>query len=155
MEKEKLKIILVRHGHSLKGVGVLTTTGKDQMRQLGGRLEQLLTGDDVRVLSSVADRAIESAQILSEELIVPSQADSRLGDRDGVLRNIEDLFKVITEHQVHANAIVLVTHEPVILEFLFAYNRKHRSFVFREPQYQQGEALLIDTGEEPVTPEVI
>ncbi len=150
-----MKKILIRHGFHDPGTGYLTKQGEEQMRQLAARLTPHVTNEKSLLFSSIAPRAIASAHVLSDELKVPFEATRNLGESDGSLRKIERLLTLFSEHQDDAEVIMAVTHEPVILEFLFAYHRSDPSFIFRGVSYRQGDGLLIDSSSTLKAVEVI
>jgi phosphohistidine phosphatase SixA len=63
------KIIIARHGH-YSGRD-LDQCGRGEMKAMGEALASLLGAHSIRVVSSTAPRALQSAEILSDRLSVP------------------------------------------------------------------------------------
>lgn len=149
-----MKMIVVRHGYYNRGTGSLDETGRTQIRQLAERLKPQLEGFRVWIFSSDADRAVQSAEILAVKLNGTLQVTEKLGISRNYLRNAEELLKVISVYP-ETNAVILVTHEPAIMPILFAYRQQNQTFAIKDVRVNTGEAILIDSGQEPANIEFV
>lgn len=122
MSKESF--FLVRHGRSMRGRSMedeLTPEGIQQARKAGGELLAKGLGASALILSSTAPRAIQTANIIGEELhtSVLQSTRIRLGGLEP--QAIKDLDKWVNKALAEAKVptdsdrpLVLVTHAPLI-----------------------------------------
>jgi phosphohistidine phosphatase SixA len=140
------KILIVRHGYY--SVSDLTSTGREQMKDLGMAIKSLMNGDSIEVKSSTAPRAKQSAKILAEILGVSfteheflwSGPDSPRGCRV----DLDKALKIIQGSR--ADVVILVTHLEYS-EYLPTHLGKKicgKDHGFPSEETGKGEAWFID-----------
>ena len=137
------KVILVRHGNCHEATGQLDDEGRAQIEILVEILRAHLNGRSVRMLSSTAARAVQSAEIIARRLAVEFERNESLKyGLDDDLQKVWDLIKD-DGHEV----AVLVAHKETAEFFPEFLRRKYLpdlpSFDGRG-RVQTGMAVVID-----------
>lgn len=107
---EKL-LIICRHGEYDRGTHHLNEYGKDQIIALASHLQPIIEDRTIRILSSTADRALESAEILRgafktitvERHELLWSESRRRPDYEGTKHLVEEAF-------LASDTVILVTH---------------------------------------------
>jgi len=104
------RFIVIRHGNYDENTGRLDAFGRGQMTELAGELKPYLVGP-IRVLSSTARRALDSAEALTKAIghegfeshLVLWCDDRHPQDEDGAM-------KLIKEKSAGVETLIVVTH---------------------------------------------
>lgn len=139
-----MKLILVRHGDYDQDLQ-LSNFGRNQMSQLAERLRRDIDGVNTRLMSSPADRAIESAKVIGEALNLEVEEHEILWSDNTHPEDVEGVLQLISSHEDGTEVLILVTHFEYLLMLPFAYGMKIFS-----PSVEKGEALIIDRDQERV-----
>lgn len=103
------KLVLARHGDYGDDY-CLNELGKKQMRLLAEELKKHTNCDKVVILSSTADRARQSAEVLSEVLGVEHQLHELLWSDCNHREDYKKALELIRAHKEGAEIIIIVTH---------------------------------------------
>jgi phosphohistidine phosphatase SixA len=103
------KLVIARHG-SYGHDDCLDDFGKKQIRLLAEELKKLINGDKVVILSSTAERARQSAEILAEVLVVEHQLHELLWSDCDHPHSHQKALELVRSHKEGADIIILVTH---------------------------------------------
>lgn len=101
-------LIFLRHAEA--SAGRLTDKGRAQLPAIGARLKQMTADGIVRLLSSAAPRALESAAPLAEALGVVVEPHHVLWCDDEHDPDPEQALEVIQSACAEAQYVVVVTH---------------------------------------------
>lgn len=104
------KLIIARHGSYDTRNLRLNELGRKQILALSEKLENHVNGEPVIILSSTADRAIESAEILSEELGIEMESHDILWSDLYRDEDYEGTYSLIKEKGDGVGVMIIVTH---------------------------------------------
>lgn len=135
------RLIIVRHG-SYGDNGRLNDRGRSQIESLTKKIQAMVGSDSIVILSSTADRAQESAEILSqmsgefENHTVLWSESSRPPENQVVL----DLVKTKRE----ADTVILVTHYEYVDTFPRFFGIRELNTDLNSRVIEKGEAWIVD-----------
>jgi phosphohistidine phosphatase SixA len=139
------KLIVVRHGDYGYN-DRLSDFGKRQMQNIATQLKPHVDGKKVVVLSSVAERATDSADIITEQLGVPGYESHDVLWSEN--RHPENLPKAVELVQQHADTdvLILVTHLEYAERFPnhFLHTVLSTKDTFAARKVEKGQAIIID-----------
>lgn len=140
-------LIIARHGLCAED-GNLDVCGKSQIVKLSIKLELVLTGGVVCVLSSTVDRAVQSARIISwsfgvaeaeaYEILVSPPVDL------GAVYRLVSQFKGLCTH------LIIVTHSEYTKDLPAYFGRVALGVSFESHPLQPGQAWVIDCEEKTI-----
>lgn len=142
------KLVVARHGRSHPGTGRLTEEGANQMRRLAALIKPHAQGinrhgfmKEVHLLTSTAPRAMDSSEILMQELgLKERHADISLwSDND---RSPDDAALLHYLHGLTFGRISLVVGEPPIVDVVILVT--HLEYATDFPIYYGKEELGVD-----------
>jgi len=139
------RLIIVRHG-TYGPDKQLNEKGRREIFFLGGKLQTLLQGMRVVILSSDAPRAKESADILGEHLGVGVTVDPILysNNEEGRWTDVPRAFGLISQHGRDADAVIVVTHAEYSDALPDEFMWEQYGMMLGSKILQKGEACLID-----------
>lgn len=139
------KLVITRHGPYGPDY-CLNDRGRKQMRLLAEQLRPQIDGDKIVILSSTADRARQSAEILGEVLGATHQLHEVLWSEGSRLPNHGKVLELIRAHEGNAETLILVTHLEYGEEFP-AHFGHHALGGIRLDGFgiEKGQAWVIDT----------
>ena len=105
------KLIIVRHGEYQDWVSgyPLSEDGKRQIRGLVNGIREHVNDGKALILFSTRTRAVQSAEILSSELRIASEAHEVLVSGGGEL-NLAAALSFVQQQKDRADVVILVTH---------------------------------------------
>lgn len=120
-------LFLVRHGSYISGSGDLTEGGIRQMRAMAGAIRERVAAGRTCLVSSVAKRAVNSSNVLIEELgLSDFEREEYLWSGPDVPRDLDTYWKshdcarvmgIVQARERQADALVVVTHLEVAEDF--------------------------------------
>ena len=137
------RIIMVRHGDVDNDLN-LTDQGREVIAQTAESIRSL-NATSVVILSSDALRCDASAAIIAERLGLSHMIEPALSLKKANDRDFGPLYRVIQDHEVGTEILVLVTHLPMCRRFPAYYVEKR--FDLRYPiveELEAGHAIFID-----------
>ncbi len=141
------KLVIIRHG-DYDANGHLSEEGIDQITALAQLLKKEVAGRSVLILSSIADRASESATIIADTLGISFESHRLLWSEKRRPVDFPALLRLIRERENEVEFIVLVTHreycEDFPLFFRSSMKGKPLEKQFRFPVLAKGEGAMID-----------
>ncbi len=142
-------IIVVRHGKYLQN-GNLAEEGKAQIRQVAKKILTMMNGSKVVILSSVAPRTIESAEIISTCLRTSYQAHHALLSTNGQKEDLPTALRLIKTAQKKADIVVVVTHLEYSRSLIPYYAEQELGITgMNINALSPGEAWVFDLGKTP------
>ncbi len=144
-------MVIGRHGSYNYTTKRLSPDGQEQARgiasQLGNYLGQLCAPDTTLIISSLAPRAIEFAEIIAGELRLGSVTnDSALGDADGKTGGTNYMINLLRDY-LDRRALVLITHQESSWFLSTALFKDRLNDI---NPLNEGKALGFDTGNREV-----
>jgi len=128
-QRDMKYLFVARHGQYLND-DRLSDTGKKQMKVLAESMKPILgDGNHTQILSSSAERAYESAEILAEELNVDvlqkfaflwAGSDSEW--KENKYGDSEKIHELVTERRSISDALILVSHLEVTEDYPAFFN---------------------------------
>lgn len=132
-------LVIVRHG-SYSG-STLNEIGREQIQRIRDALGELRTG--AIILSSNAGRALESAQILGEDIGITPVAYADLYSDGDTAYDILRAFALAVQHGTDAETVIIVTHHEIIAR-LPAYVGQQFRFNIPYSPLSRGCGVVID-----------
>lgn len=145
------RLIIVRHGE-YGGNDRLSEYGKEQITQLGEKLKATVNGGRVVILSSVAARAVDSAEILGKTFGVEFEQHDVLWSENRHRENLPKALELVRSKKDDADILVLVTHLEYVERFPSYFGEEelgNPSFPHRE--ISKGTAWDIDCNQKTIT----
>lgn len=147
-------LIIVRHGEYGR-TDHLTEPGSRQIKVLAYKLQDLVNGASVHILTSPADRARESAEIigsvlesgLEEHAILWSGGDAPQHHGGNCALALE----LIRSHQDKADALVLVTHYEYVEALPGYFAKQELGTNLHSRLIGKGEAWIVDCEQKTLT----
>ena len=141
------KLIVCRHGNYGDDKR-LDASGREQMRQLASQLRLHLSGCAVRVLSSTAPRAVDSAETLIRALALDGLSDFELhpvlwSDEER-RENLSAALELVRTKFEGIDVLVLVTHFEYAEGFPSFFARRVLDADIRHRNVAKGGARVID-----------
>lgn len=133
-------LIIVRHGNydaELK----LSGSGRKQMEVMAGKLEPFHIGE-VRLISSTADRAVESAGVFGAAWDLRIRAYDVLWSQQSHPENLPEALKLIRAN-MDADTLVVVTHLEYTEELPPYFGKHELKTTFPRGNIEKGEAIVI------------
>ncbi|MFC1594974.1 histidine phosphatase family protein [Patescibacteria group bacterium] len=144
------KLIVVRHGqYSINDH--LSDHGRSQMAILADNIKSLVNNESVLILSSTADRARESAEILGERLVANIEEFKILCAEDSYRENLQRVLELVLSRQDKANVLILVTHYGYVGDFPKYYGDEELKVQLEYRRPGKAEGLVIDRENKTVT----
>lgn len=144
------KLVLVRHG-SYGGDDHLSSDGRRQIEVLAEKLKTFVNGDSVVILTSIADRARESAEILSSFFGVEYEQHEILWSGNGHLEDFDGTLNLIRSNSSKGDILILVTHYEYVEYFPSYFAEKELDTKLRSRLIGKGEAWVVDCKEKTLT----
>ena len=125
-------LFIARHG-DYNMDGRLSGRGYEQMKVLGRSIKSKIGGDAVKLISSTAQRALDSSQVLASELGLKEfshlpylWADTYAPEESYYWeRNINKLIKIINTEKDNTDGLVMMTHTEIVEDLSdFLLNKK-------------------------------
>ncbi len=116
---------VIRHG-DYSPRGELTSEGQRKMRDLGDKIKSIVEDSSVFILTSPEQRAVESSCVLADCLDCEIEETYELSE-DNFEFYPETWKKIIKKYQDKSEALILVTHKPLISGTL-PYSRFSKEF---------------------------
>ena len=140
------KLIVVRHGHYARD-DKLSDRGRAEMAALAEKLKLHLDGLAVVILTSTADLARQSAEILGDFFVVDVEAHEVLWSEEIHPEDFAGALKLVKSFEHMADVLVLVTHYEYVERFP-AYFAREEWKVSRESHLiGNGHAWVLDCSE--------
>ncbi len=139
------KLILIRHGN-YDSNRHLNPEGRQQIFEVIKKLKIFIRDKSLIVLTSTADRAIESAQIITSffdcELLTFDLLHIEDDNCSGL--DVQEIINLIHLYDQEKEIIILVTHHPCLREFCqhFSTLELNTSLTTKTPGF--GEVMIID-----------
>ena len=144
-------LFVVRHGdygydHRINSYG------HQQMKRLGEVIKQILNGSSAYFFTSTAPRALDSSQILADQLTLsefeevsylwsgPDSPPSSFYYKGGLVRVME----LVAERRDKADGLIMVTHFEVIEEFPSYFLKKEFEQDKQIGKISRGQAVHLD-----------
>lgn len=143
-------LIVVRHGEYVQFSGRLSEVGRRQMEALAESIKVLLDGMSVRMISSTAQRALDSAEVLSTVLQVTFDGNDLLWSDNMHRMKMEETLEFIRSIADQADVVILVTHIEYAEYLIRSYIKKissERSITVEAPYNTptgKGQAWILD-----------
>lgn len=144
-------LILVREA-SRRRDGSLSKSGEKMIEKLAKKLKPFTDGEDIRILSSTAKAAYESAESLfgflsAREMTIESH--DVLWSGNGRPMNKLSVLNLVREHQDSTDIIILVTHAKYVQHFP-SYFLEEELKEHTPMQYlvEKGEAVIVDIADQ-------
>lgn len=140
------KIIVVRHG-SYGSEGNLTEEGREQVRKLARELATRLDGCSIVILSSPAQRAKETSEILASRLGVLSFEQHPCLRSEGDFltdRQANETLELVAQKGGMHDVIILSTHFEFISEFPSVWGRTKKFTIHKGRLPPKGTARIVD-----------
>lgn len=139
------KLFVVRHGTYGRD-DRLNDLGQEEIQALGEKLEKFTEGETVLILSSTADRARQSAEILAKLLDVESfEQHEVLWSEASHPQDFPGALSLIRKYKDTADIIILVTHLEYAEGFSGYFGREELGVRLGYcPNVKKGEAVIID-----------
>lgn len=140
----KLKLlVVVRHGHYDDDYK-LSQYGRERVRRLAEKLKSKINSNSILLLSSVAKRASQSADVISKVLGVPFEEHEILWAENRHPEDIPGLLQFIKARKNEAEVMILVTHLEYACSFPFHFAHSELGMDTLPPSPEKGEAFLIN-----------
>jgi len=137
------KLVIVRHGHYDKK-DQLSADGKEQIYFLTEQLGPHLDGGSLLILSSTADRAWQSAEILAEAFNVPYEKHEILLSDEDHFEDLAKALELVQSREEEADVIILVTHHEYAKYFPYHYAKHVFDDLWEYQAIDKGDAWIID-----------
>jgi phosphohistidine phosphatase SixA len=141
------RLILVRHGDYDECSERLNPTGRKQITGIARIIGGGLFGKRVHVCYSPIERAEQSAMIMAREMRLSGiEPQPVLGNEKNSLcdKEAEEIFRLVEEKRDLADALLLVTHKPVVEQFPNYFRKREGRIGTAVQQVAYGEAVDID-----------
>ena len=145
-------LFVARHGN-YGNDDKLDNLGRKQMETLGKTIKGILNGGSAHIISSTAQRALDSSQILAIQLVSPpefeqipylrSGSDAPKGSYEWESNN-DMVIDIINERREKAEGLVIVTHLEVAESFPTHFLRKEFNEKGRLDGIAKGMAVHFD-----------
>lgn len=114
------KLIVLRHG-DYNAAGDLSPLGKQQMERMAEKIPDLVADcSSIRVFSSPAKRALQSAEVIAAKLGLSAEKDSVFYSADGK-SNTQGALGFILSLPAETDGAIIVTHAELASEIPFYY----------------------------------
>ncbi len=137
------QLIVVRHGH----YGYddrLNDYGRNQIGMLAEKLKSTMNGETVMVLTSTADRARESAEIIGSVLCVGFEEYAILWSEACHPEDFPGTLELVRSFKDEIDVLVLVTHYEYVEDFPSYFAKKELGISMCSGLIEKGEAWIID-----------
>jgi phosphohistidine phosphatase SixA len=135
-------LILVRHGHDIDDR--ISALGTGEMNALCDRLAHTVqSGGSVLILSSVTQRAQDSADVLAKRFGAPVETFEVLWSENAHPENMAGALALIREHERRADILMVVTHHEYVKDFPAYYGREELGVTFPSKLIDKGRAWII------------
>ena len=135
-------LVIVRHG-DYNGPR-LSDRGRNQMKTLGEKLQTLINGSSVLLLTSIAGRAKESAEVLGSVLGVGFEEHEILWSENSHRENLPGALELVRSRKDEADVLILVTHYEYVDEFPAYFANQELGVQLRSNLIGKGEAWVLD-----------
>lgn len=135
-------LAIIRHGDYARG-GRLSDKGRQQMAEIAEKLKPFSSGIRTQIITSTASRAVESAQIIGEILLVPVKKEEVLWSEKDHPEDFMTLLKLINVWQDEAVFLILVTHLEYTLSFPAYFASKEWKTEVPLLGIRKGEGVLL------------
>lgn len=143
-------LIIVRHGQYGPGQQ-LNDRGRAQIEALADRLKSFMNGVKVMILTSTADRARESAEILGSAFGVGFEEHEILWSESSYPEDLPGTLKLVRSRKDNADVLVLVTHYEYVEKFPSYFARNELGTPMSSGLIEKGEAWVIDCFQKTLT----
>lgn len=147
------KLIIVRHGEYGPD-DRLNSRGRAHIEKLSNNLKQLIGDETVLILSSIAVRAVESAEIIAAALGVEFEKFELLWSESMHPEDFPGAYKLIQERKEGADVLIVVTHLEYANYFPSHFARMEwgsEKYIDIEDDVEKGEAVIIDCIKQTLT----
>ena len=138
------RLAIVRHGKYGSDYR-LNDQGRAQIQTLAERLNQSFDYEQeiALVLSSIAPRAIDTAEIIAQILQAPVETHELLWSENSHPENLEEAYKLVQSSRNRADLLVLVTHYEYTEELPALFGRRDLSQRFYQ-HVKKGEGIILN-----------
>lgn len=150
-------LFVARHGNYLRRGGEyrLDDSGVKQMESLGRDIKRILNGESVQIISSTAQRALDSSKILIAQLDLSNFEEvpylwsgNDAPDDSYYLRpSLERVMGFVNEKKNSVDSLVMVTHLEVAGQFPSYFLKKEMSRNEHIGEILKGQAVHFDLKE--------
>lgn len=144
------KLVLVRHG-SYGGDDHLSSDGRRQIEALAKKLKTFVNGASIVILTSIADRARESAEILSSFFGVEHEQHEILWSENSHPEDFNGTLELIRSNSNKGDILILVTHYEYVEYFPSYFAEKELGAALHPRLIGKGEAWVVDCAEKTLT----
>lgn len=137
------KLILVRHGE-YGWNNQLTDYGRQQIASLSEQLKPHVNGASLLILSSVAPRASESAEILGSAFGVGTEEHDVLWSENQHREDLPAALELVRSKKDVAEVVMLVTHLEYVCDFPNYFGQHELGVSFQYQEISKGTAWVID-----------
>lgn len=144
------QLIVVRHGqygHDDR----LNDHGRVQISMLAEKLKPLMNGATVLILTSITDRARESAEILGSSFGVGFEEHEILWSDKLHPKDLPGTLELVRSRKDEADVLVLVTHYEYVEEFPAYFAREELGISLDSWLIEKGEAWVLDCLQKTLT----
>ncbi len=135
-------LVVARHGHDNENG--LSPVGCEQIMGLAQKLKPLLAGSSVCILSSTAERALKSAEILGNVLGVIFERHEILRSGGSYFEDFPGALSLVKTFTDKIDALILVTHYEYAESFPSYFAEKELGVRLQTWKIKKGEAWLLD-----------
>ena len=140
-------LIIARHGLCAED-GNLDVSGRSQIVGLSIKLEQILTGGVICVLSSTVARAVQSARIISWSFGVEEAEEYELLVSPPV--DLESVCRLVGQFEGFCTHLIIVTHSEYARDLPAYFGRVALGVNFESHALLPGQAWVIDCEEKTI-----
>lgn len=137
------KLIVIRHGEYDEATGHLSEKGRVDVQRLVEKLSPVIGDSTVRIFTSPATRAVETAEIFADMRGGLVEQHPILCPEKGKDPDYAQLLTWMETRQAFAEVIILVTHG-VVGEFAGHYANRRLGLKVREEMVDHDMAYVVD-----------
>lgn len=147
-----MQFFILRHGAYDPETMRLNANGKTQIRRLAGLLKPATKGRPVRILTSTAPRALDSAMVLAEALgrLLTLEEHATLWSDNSHPQNDVAALALLRERSKGMDAVIVVTHLEYADSLPAALAKELLGKDVARTEVEKGKGRVIDTKEKTV-----
>lgn len=135
-------LAVVRHG-DYNGPR-LSDYGRNQMKALGEKLQTRINGSPILLLTSIAGRAKESAEVLGSVLGVGFEEHEILWSENSHRENFPGALELVRSRKDEVDVLILVTHYEYVEGFPTYFASREMGAELYSNLIGKGEAWILD-----------
>ncbi|HNW09126.1 MAG TPA: histidine phosphatase family protein [bacterium] len=143
-------LILVRHG-DYSHTGQLNNRGIIQIESLAQKIKMVSNGNRALILTSPADRARQSAEILGRNLSAQLITENILWSDCDHMEDFEGVLELVRAQSDQTETLILVTHYEYVESFPAYFARQELGVDLPCWVIERGEAWVIDCHQKAIS----